>query len=215
MPTNFSESMGLVHNTKPMMDKRGTDPRNLVLGVGILEGFVISPTTPNSTSVNITRGLAVGPDGKQIRGAVDPQLSQSDFNKAIRLASFPFDLKANFESLSGAWASIDPAANAVLVTLDIVNEKFRALNITVAEATAIEAAIASGETGNAIAAFDAATADHRARLSGSFASPESQAVVAVATEYILGVATLAGVGTVISGVSQRRERKQVWGSMAV
>lgn len=214
MPSKFLDQMSRNHIVKPMGNGRRIDLKNLDLGVGVHLGFVPSVTAPVSALINITRGLASGPDGEEIRVATARNISAGDYGKALARDSYTVNVSETLESLSGAYATLDPATHSILITLDAERDVIRCLKITNAEAAAIEAAIGAGETGNANADFSAATANHRARLRGTFKNPDTFAsVTTVAKEYVLATATLDVIGGNVSVVTLRRERKQVWATL--
>lgn len=226
MPEKFLVATDRFSGTRPSSTTRRIDPKNLcdsvANGVGIVSGFVIQQQSPASKKIWISRGLAVGADGKILEGiGIDPSWDDTTFRKNLFADAVSFDLSANLESLSGAYATLNPATHSILVTLDIVNERFRCLKISNAESTAIQAAIGAGETAGDVVDFAAATADHRARLSAALKNPDGvvvnttgiMATSNVATEFILGVVTLAATGTVTTTKVQRRERKIAWASM--
>jgi len=230
MPESFLEQQARTHNVKPMVNARRVDRRNfnhsVTNGVGVDSGFKLSLTTPVSSSVWVTRGLATGPDGEQIRFATDPKLSTQNYVKAQTALTSLFDAALNLESLTGAYSTLDPATHALLFTLDMEHDRIRALKITTAEKTAIDAAITAAETDDANPEFEAATADHRARRRGSFRDPDGVATVVLgvdgqipfvnaATEYVLATATLTVIGGPITAVTIRRERKQPWADLIV
>lgn len=216
----------------PVKVSRRASLRNLshsvTNGFGIISGFVLAQTSPASKLIWVSRGLAVGPDGKILDGiGADPTWDQNTYNRNLIADSVQFDLSRNLESLSGAYSTLDPASHAILLTLDLVNERLRCLKITTAEKTAIDTAIGAGETGEAAGAggeFDNATADHRARLHALIKNPDGVPTAAsggvlptldLATEVVLGTITLAAIGTVTATVAQRRERKQAMSVMIV
>lgn len=215
MPEKFLDAAARAHATKPFSSKRATALENLNLGVGVHLGFTVAVTSPVSKKVLVRRGLAVGPDGAEIRVATDPKLSAADYRKAVNADEFAFDVEANLESLSETYATLNPASHALLITLDVKNHKLRALSITTAEKTAIDAAITASENSDAAATgeFEEATVDHRARLRGSYKDPDTFAAATVAEEYVLATATLAATGGNINAVTSRRERKQLWATM--
>lgn len=214
MPSNFLDQMARNHIVKPMGNGRRIDLKNLDLGVGVHLGFVPSVTAPVSSLINLTRGISVGPDGEEVRVATARNIAAGDYGKALARDIFTADVAATLESLSGAYATLDPGTHSILITLDISRDVVRFLKITNAEKTAIDAAITAPETGNANADFSAATADHRARLRGSYKSPDTFAAVAtVAKEYVLATAILDGIGGNVSVVTLRREKKQPWASL--
>lgn len=226
MPEKFLDQMARTHNTKPFMNGRRIDRKNfdqsVVNGIGIVSGFQVAVTTPVSKKVQVTQGLATGPDGEQIRVGIDVNLSEQDYRKALFLDSALADISLLLESLSGAYATLDPVTHSVLLTLDINSDRIRALKITNAEKTAIDAAITASENVDANPEFEPATADHRARLRGSFKNPDGFAgatgVIAgvnAATEFVLATLTLGAVGGNITVVTMRRERKIAWASLIV
>lgn len=230
MPEKHLDQMARVHNVKPQMNARRVDRKNfshsVSNGVGIVSGFKVSVTSPVSKEVWVTHGLAVGPDGEEVRSGFDATKGESDFQRYLRRDAMLLSAELNLESLSGAYSALDPASHSLLITLDIANDRLRVLKITNAEKTAIDAAITAGETDDANPEFEPATADHRARLRAAHKDPDAAAGVVggvdglaasvnAATEYILATATLSGVGGNVSAVTVRRERKQPWADFIV
>ena len=230
MPEKHLDQMARVHNVKPSMNGRRVDRKNFAHsvsnGVGVTSGFKVSVTSPASKSIWVTHGLAVGPDGEELRAAYDATKNEADFQKYVRRDAMLYAVDLNLESLSGAFSTLDPASHSLLITLDVRDDRIRVLKITNAEKTAIDAAIAAGETDDANPEFEPATADHRARQRGVFKDPDGVAAlvggvdgviptVNAATEYILATAILSGIGGDVSAVTVRRERKQPWADFIV
>lgn len=209
MAEKFLESMGRLHTTKPLMNDRKVEFKNLVNGVGVVFGFTVSVTSPVSKKVNVTRGLAVGPDGKEFTVAIDPTVDGDEYRQALKNDSAVFDAEAN---LAG-YASVDPSTHALLFTLDAATETIKVHKITLAEKTSIEGAITG--SGDAVPEFKDATADHAARGKTSAKNPETFASQDAATEYVLATATLAAVGGNINAVTVAREYRQPWADMVL
>lgn len=232
MAEKFAVQADRTSNLKPFSPARRTSIRNyaqnVVTGVGIITGFVANQQSAATKKVWVSRGLAVGADGKILDGiGSDPTWTPIVGQRSLIADAVEFDLSANLESLSGAYSALDPATHAILLTLDIVNERIRCLKITTAEKTSIDTAIGAGETGEASGSggeFDNATADHRARLHlAGVKNPDGIPVnttgllptLDVATEFVLATITLAGIGGATATIAQRRERKQPLASMVV
>lgn len=224
MPESFLEQHRRTHHTRPIMNARDIDSSQFsdfaANGVGVITGFVVSLTTPISKKIQLTRGRVVGPDAKEMRVALGPEVQGTAYTKGLSGDSALFDVEANLESLSGTYAALDPASHSILITIDTTTNRPHALKITNAERTAIEGAIGAGEAGEATGSFDAATADHRARNRASVKNPDGAAAangeiagVDTSVEFVVATATLDGVGGDIDVVLVRRERKQDWTAM--
>lgn len=212
MPESFTKSMGRTHNTAPVMDARKTDIANIykygaTTAIGVIGGFHVAVTAPTSTSVSVSRGLALGPTGKEVLVAVGGGLSGSDYQKALTGNAALLNVRTAVGD--SVYDAIDPANHSILVTLDTVNEKLKAHKITAAEA----AAITNTDLAGFDLSFEAATADHAARGRSSLRNPDAlnSAAANTATEFILAIVDkdVAGAGGVIGTVTLRRE-KATW-----
>src|SRR3990172_8174486 len=146
---SFSDQMARTHNTKPMMNARRIDDKNMMYPagvggnptngpvIGVISGFQVAVTAPTTSKVRITRGLAVGPDGEEIRLAVDPRLSATDYQRALAAAFFEFDVRNNLVTPGGSaptdYDAIDPATHSILIALDMLHDRFKAYKITNAD----------------------------------------------------------------------------------
>jgi hypothetical protein len=206
MPESFTKTMGRTHNTSPMVNARKVDARNLAKygAIGIASGFHTAVQAPTSVLVNVSRGIAIGPAGKEILVGADPSASSQVQSQSLFKDVSPFDVRARLTA--AVYDAIDPAAHSILLTLDTVRESIKAHKITVAEAAAITNADLAGFD----LSFEAATADHAARGRVSQKNPDTLNAAAqnVATEFILAIVVKDVVGAlgVISAVTLRREK---------
>ena len=214
MPETFLQKMGRTHHTAPMMDQRSTDERTIARygGIGVRTGFhVAAQAVPNRT-VLVSRGVIVDPNGKEFGTATDATRSAQDALKALTADAYT----ANVDDLltDAVYDAIDPAAHAILLTVDAVNEVLKAHKITVAEVALVAAGVADLTSVTAgLAYFEAATVDHAARGRVSRKNPDAINAVAtkVATEFVLAVLAkdVLGAPGVINAVVLMRE-KDVW-----
>lgn len=218
MPEKFLDQQRRTNHTRPIMNDRDTDVSQFsdfaTNGVGVVTGFVCALTSPISTSIQVSKGRAIGPRGDEVRVA-PTSITGTSYQKALTADSSLVNVKDILESLSGAYATLDPTSHDILITLETATGRVRALKITNAEKTAIDAAIGAGETGEASADFDAATADHRARGNATLKDPDGVPgtdgqlpTTSAFTEYVLATVSLDATGGDIDTVTLRRERKQ-------
>jgi hypothetical protein len=206
MPEAFSKLVNRTSNTTPMGSVRKVDVRNLAKygALGIMTGFHVAVQTVNSVLLNVSRGIAVGPGGKEVLVGADPMASTQVQAQALFLDVSPFDVRANLTA--AIYNAIDPAAHSIMLTLNTVTEVIKAHKITVAEAAAITNADLAGFD----LSFEAATADHAARGRVSQKNPDTLNAAAqnVATEFILAIAVknVLGAPGVLSAVTLRREK---------
>jgi hypothetical protein len=237
MPEKFLHQMERTHNTAPVMNARRINDKNLLnpvgLGgdpafgpiIGVILGFKAAVTAPTSSKVLVTRGIAVGPDGEEIRVAMDPTDTAQDYAKALTRDFQEFDVRNALKTPGGSaptdYDGIDPATHQIMITLDMVNDRLRAHKVTNAEAAAFAAAIAAdGDAVDPVGAgaeWDAATADHAARGRVTMKNPDDllAAATKVANEFILAFAVkdVAGSAGVITTVTMAQERRQPWSDM--
>jgi hypothetical protein len=206
MPEAFSKLVNRTSNTAPMGSVRKVDVRNLAQygALGIMTGFHTAVQVVNSVLLNVSRGIAVGPGGKEVLVGADPTASSQVQAQALFLDASPFDVRANLTA--AIYNAIDPAAHSILLTLNTVTEVIKAHKITVAEAAAITNADLAGFD----LSFEALTADHAARGRVSQKNPDTLNAAAqnVATEFILAIAVknVLGAPGVLSAVTLRREK---------
>ena len=207
MAEAFQDQMSRTHNTRPMMNARAVNLENLKDGVGVVLGFRVEPTDPISQKVKVSRGILVGPGGREIRIAVDPSLSATQYQKPLRSDFAELDLSGLIGS------TLDPGVHAIMITVDSQTGSLKAHKITLAEQVDIDAAIAAD--GDAVSDFDAATGDHAARLRGTFKDPDTFAESAkVSTEYVIATAEIDGVGGDVDSVTDvSKERRQPFADM--
>jgi hypothetical protein len=214
MPNPFLKQMGRTHHTAPMMDLRGTDERLIAHygGIGVRTGFQVTPTAVPSRTVMVSRGVIVDPNGKEFTVGTDPYRSAQDAMKSLTADFYTVNVD---ELLTDAiYDGIDPAAHAILLTMDATTETFKAHKITVAEVALVAAgAVDLTSVTAGLAYFEAATVDHAARGRVSRTNPDAliSATTKVATEFILAVLAknVLGVPGVINAVTLKRE-KDVW-----
>jgi hypothetical protein len=206
MAESFSKLANRTANTVPFGAARKVDVRNLAKygALGIMTGFHVAPQAVNSVLVNVSRGIALGPAGKEVLVGSDPAASAQVQAQSLFLDASPVDVRARLGA--AIYNGIDPVAHAILLTLDTVTETIKAHKITVAEVAAITNADLAGFD----LSFEAATADHAARGRVSQKNPDTLNAAAqnVATEFILAIAVknVLGAPGVISGITLRREK---------
>lgn len=226
MAEPFLTAQARTHHVRPMSSRR-KEYKNFLNGVAIINGFNITVTNPVSKGVIVSRGLAVGPDGKEVTVALDPTMTANAALSALHADTYRFDAQANLttpgSAAPAAYNATDPATHGLMFTLDIVNENIKVRKITNAERTGSASFLqAITDTGDAIPPtasgtginWDAATADHIARPRGTFTDPDLFASDICATEYIIAFATLAATGTNINAVVMSQERRQPFVDMA-
>lgn len=192
MPETFIEQMGRTHHTKPIMNARDTDERDIqrLGGIAIRTGFhtVLDPAG-NSINVQVTRGLILGPNGGKLTTALDSSRTPQDSTKAIR-SDFAL---VNVRAILGAavYDALNDASHQILLTVDSVTHSFKAHKITSAESVTIKGQITDlAPAGSALGAgFDSATGDHAARGNISRKDPDNLngSAALVATEFIIAV----------------------------
>ncbi len=206
MAESFTRSMGRTHNTAPIMNDRRTDGRNIAKygAIGVITGFHVGLTTPNSVNVSVTRGVALGPGGKEVLVGTSASLSASDFQKALTADASLFNVRTDLGA--AVYDAIDPAVHSILITVRTAGETLKAHKITVAEAAAITNADLAGFD----LSFEPSTGDHAARQRVSLKNPDNlnAAAANTATEFILAIVEkdVAGVSGVIDTVTLRREK---------
>lgn len=213
MPESFQDQMDRTHNTRPMMNQRRINIENLVNGVGVIVGFHIDLTSPISKKIQVSRGILAGPDGEQVRVALDPTLAGAEYQKALSANRTEFDASAVIDASGG----LDPSTHALLITVVAGRDIVKAHKITLAEQTAIETALGSefDVDKEAIAEFDAATGDHVARARGTFFDAEVGDTGTFASEYIIGTAAVDATGGDIDTVVNVKEKKVQFQKMAL
>lgn len=206
MSESFNKLANRTATTTPMGSARKTDARNLAKygAIGIITGFHVAVQAVNSVLVNVSRGIGLSPAGREVSVGLDGNASPSVQAQALFNDVSPFDVRA---ALGAAlYNGIDPAAHAILITLDTVTELLKAHKITVAEV----AAITNVDLAGFDISFEAATADHAARGRVSQKNPDTLNAAAqnVAKEFILAIAVknVLGAPGVISAVTLRREK---------
>lgn len=237
MPEKFLDQMARTHATRPMVDSRRISDANMVVPagaggagafgpvIGIVQGFKVGTTAVNSSKVRVTRGIAVGPAGEEIRVGVDPKASATQYYKDLNADILEFDVRANLvtptTTAPATYDALDPATHQIMITLDTVNDRLKAHVVTAAEAADFQAAITpDGDAVDPVSAgaeWDAATADHAARGRVTMKNPDDllAAATKVASEFILAFVEkdVVGAGGVIDTVTMAQERRQPWEDM--
>lgn len=206
MSESFNKLANRTATTTPMGSARKVDARNLARygAIGIISGFHVAVQAVNSVLVNVSRGIGLSPAGKEVSVGLDGNATPSVQAQALFNDVSPLDVRAALGA--SVYNGIDPAAHAILLTLDTTTELLKAHKITVAEVAAITNADLAGFD----LSFNAATADHAARARVSQKNPDTlnAAAANVATEFILAIAVknVLGAAGVLSAVTLRREK---------
>lgn len=206
MPESFSKEINRTATTTPAGRQRKVDVKNLAKygKIGIMTGFHVAIQAPTSVLVNVSRGIALGPAGKEVLVGLDGNANPTVQAQALFNDVSPFNVRLALGA--AVYDAIDPAVHGILLTLDTVTETLKALKITVAEA----AAITNTDLAGFDLSFEPSSGIHAARGRVSQKNPDTlnSAAQNVATEFILALAVknVAGAAGVISAVTLRREK---------